>query len=173
MFGEFEQQDYETSLLSAMSGQLHLCRCPGEAGAVIAHFAGQLFPAVPGALYLRRADDGFFALAASWNGFPALSGDSAFSAYECWALRRGRIFCNTDSHSGVVCDHFGQGEAEKPNPPPSFFCLPLLTFQGDVFGVLHLRCRARAEQAAPSYRTASTFRMAMIMADYVASALAI
>lgn len=171
MFREIEQQDYETSLLSAMSGQLRLCRCPGEAGAVIAHFAGQLFPAVPGALYMRRADDGFYALAASWGGFPAANGDDKFSPYECWALQRGRGHLNVEPLHSPACEHVGRSEFQ--HPAQRYLCLPLTTFQGDVLGLLHFRCPLPDGASTPQKPTPSTLRLAMIMTDCIASALAI
>jgi hypothetical protein len=171
MFGEIERPSCETSLLSAMSNQLRACRGPGEAGAVIAHFAGQLFPAVPGALYMRRPGDGFYALAASWGGFPAATGDDKFSPYECWALQRGRGHLNVEPLHGPACEHIGRGGVQ--HPAQRHLCLPVTTFQGDVLGLLHFRCPLPGGAAAPQKPTPSTLRLAMIMTDCIASALAI
>lgn len=173
MFGEIEQQDRETALLAAMSGQLRLCRCPGDASAIIAHFAGQLFPAAPGALYMRRVDDGLFELAASWGGFSAVAADSVFSAYECWALQRGRGYLNSAPLHGSACEHVGRGEGQQPDRSQRYLCLPIATFQGDVLGLLHFRCPLPAGLSTPQKPTPSTLRLAMIMTDYIASALAI
>ncbi len=171
MFREIEQHDRETALLTAMSGQLRACHSSGEAGAIIAHFAGQLFPAVPGALYMRRADDGSFELAASWGGFPAITGNGAFSAYECWAMRRG--YAHTNSRPGCACEHVGRGEAHQPQQAQRYLCLPIATFQGDVLGLLHFRCPLQAGVSTPQAPMPSTLRLAMNMTDYAASALAI
>ncbi|MBI3244298.1 MAG: response regulator transcription factor [Chloroflexi bacterium] len=170
MFPENEQHDCETALLKDMSGELRACRSSGEAGAIIAHFARQLFPTVPGALYMRRADDGFFELAASWGGFPATTGDGAFSAYECWALRRG--YAHTNSRPGCACEHISRGEAHQPDQSQRYLCLPFATFQGDVLGLLHFRCPLQAGSSMSRKPTPSTLRLAMIMTDYIASALA-
>ena len=170
MFGDTEQRNCETALLTELSDQLRLCRDPGEAGSVIARYAGQLFPAASGALYVRH-DDGFYELAASWGGFPVVSGDGAFSPYECLAIRQGRAHGHAGPDAGSICNHLGRGEAEPPCQSQRYLCLPIVTQEGDVPGILHLRCRARAELSSAPFSMLSTFRLAMIVVGHMASSL--
>ncbi len=130
--GELEQRGQELSLLNEMGNLLQTCQTVGEAHFVVDQFAEKLFSSISGAIYYLNDASGAFEIATEWG----LKGevDPAFSRNDCWALRRGQLHCVQDMHTGLLCTHLGE-------PRPSrYICSPLIA-QGEILGVLHLRCR--------------------------------
>jgi diguanylate cyclase (GGDEF)-like protein/PAS domain S-box-containing protein len=114
---ELERRNREAGLINDMGDMLQTCPTPEEAYTVMAHWADQLFPGYPGALFVISPSRNLVEPVAVW-GEQSLA-DTVFSPEDCWALRSGR-------------QHLVQG---------SSLCVPMMA-QGEALGILHLQAGA-------------------------------
>jgi len=130
---ELGRRNREASFLNEMGELLQTCLTVEQAYQVISHSARRLFPEQAGALYVLDQARDVLETAASWGELDPVG--AGLDGQECWALRRRRSRVEGDEDSGPPCRHF-----EVPLPPHSL-CVPLIA-QGEVLGVLHLRCES-------------------------------
>jgi len=126
---QLEKRNWEGTLLSEMGELLQTCVTESEAEKILSQFAGDLFPALSGALSMIRASRNAVERTATW-GDPTVSA-AVFLPENCWALRRGRVHASGISNGRMKCTHLDQGCAG------SFVCVPMVA-HGEALGVLHL-----------------------------------
>ncbi|MBL8058723.1 MAG: PAS domain S-box protein, partial [Anaerolineales bacterium] len=83
---ELRDRNQAMDLLAEMGEMLQAANTLEQAQAIIAHYAGQLFPDCSGALYLLRASRNLLEMGVSWGPLPPPEPD--FAPEACWALRR-------------------------------------------------------------------------------------
>ena len=126
---ELQWRDREMQTLNRMHDLLQSCVTAAEAYEVIALTAGELFPGHNGSLAILDGTDQHLDVVARW-GLETIM-QTAFSAEDCWALRRGQLHEVTDPQMGLICHHF------MHIPRAGYLCLPLMV-QGATLGVLSL-----------------------------------
>jgi diguanylate cyclase (GGDEF)-like protein/PAS domain S-box-containing protein len=124
-----EKRNWESTLLSEMGELLQTCVTEAEAEKTLSQFAGDLFPALSGALSMIKASRNAVERTATW-GDPTVSA-AVFLPENCWALRRGRVHASGISNGRMKCSHLDQACAG------SFVCVPMMA-HGEALGVLHL-----------------------------------
>jgi diguanylate cyclase (GGDEF)-like protein len=127
---ELQQRNHAMDLLGEMGEMLQAAAAAEQAQAIIAHYAGQLFPDCAGAVYLLRASRNLLEAVVRWGPEPPPERD--FTPDACWALRRGRPHRAHQSQASLICPHV------HPPAGSPYACLPL-TAQGEALGILHLR----------------------------------
>ncbi len=153
---ELEQRTQEMTWLGEMGDMLRSCLTAEEIYGVIIRMAQRLFPAQSGALYVIASSGSIAESVAVWGD--ASMAERAFHPDECWAMRRGRVHCVEEAHTGLLCKHL-------PYPPPAgYLCIPLIA-QSDVIGILHLTYR----QGEPVSEAKQS--LALAMAEQIALAL--
>ncbi len=130
--GELEERNLEFVLLGEMVELLQACTTAREGYDVIGKSIQNFFPgAMTGALCILNSSHNIVEAVTTW-GRGDLGGELVFSADDCWALRRGKIYAANDSGSQLFCGHVG------PSKPKVSLCVPV-SGQGETLGVLHLQ----------------------------------
>jgi diguanylate cyclase (GGDEF)-like protein/PAS domain S-box-containing protein len=162
---ELELRNQEITLLSEMVNLFQACRTPREAFAVIAQYTQQLFPDEAGALYVLNGSGNLLERAATWGAPP--SSQAEFEPFDCWALRRGRLYLVQDPNSPMVCAH------RREAVPASYLCVPMVA-QGETLGILTLQSRPNGAAGAgePKSLSSSKQQLALTVAEHIALALA-
>ena len=111
--------------LDQLSQGLQGCVSTAEVADMVAQCAQEMFPGSGGALLLKAAPD----LVETVKGWGGSIHQEAFRPSDCWALRTGRPYRNTQPN-GVNCAHL-------KGAPEHYICMPLIAL-GELFGVLHL-----------------------------------
>ncbi len=155
--GELEIRTHEIGLFGQMGDLLQSALSAGEAHAIIADFARQLFPGTRGALCVADTGRRLVEVVSTWGGEDV--GERVFGPDDCWALRNGRPHWVEGAVAGGVCEHVGR------SPLAAYACLPM-SAQGEILGTLHLRC------AEPGAIDAAHRKLAAAFAEQVALALA-
>jgi diguanylate cyclase (GGDEF)-like protein/PAS domain S-box-containing protein len=158
---EVEQRTREIALLNQMADLLQACQTDEEAYDVIARFAGELFPATAGALYVFNDSQNMVSAVADWGESSAVW--QQFTPNDCWALRRGRVHVHDEDHVTPRCQHV------RDVAGPVYLCLPLMA-QGELLGVLHLQLEP-AEAGQQGIISEPRQRLATTLADHIALAL--
>jgi diguanylate cyclase (GGDEF)-like protein/PAS domain S-box-containing protein len=144
--------------LSRMAELLQACSERTEAYEVIRETAAELFPDVPGALYIYRETRDMLERASTWSG--AQTDDSVLAPGDCWALRLGRPHIVRPQNT-VRCAHVSDGAR-------GYVCMPVQG-QGQVVGLLHFAF----DSGGQSVRfPAETERRLRALSDSVGPALA-
>lgn len=150
----------EIALLTELSGLLQSCQSLDEIYAAVQSYAGHLFPAEAGALYLFNDSRDAVQRGAHWG---ALKADVAsFHPGACWALRRGQTFPISQASQGLSCGH---AAACCAVPGAAFVCQPLIA-QNNLLGLLY---REMAEEDATG---AAANQLATMLAEQVSLAIA-
>ena len=156
-----ESRAKEVTLLARMGALLHACKTREEACRIIARSIGELFPAMPAALYLSNASaedlqpviaQGSLAR----NAAPIVAGD-------CWALRRGQVHVVNRDSGDLRCAHAADETTRS-------VCVPLMA-QGTAIGVLHVRDSAAHQEGDDEAHTPSQ-ALAETVAEQAALSLA-
>ncbi len=124
--------------LSRMAELLQSSTQRGESYAIVRETAAQLFPGVPGALYIFRESRDVLEHAAEWNS--AQAREQVVAPEDCWAMRLGRPHYVT-RQGAVRCRH-------APEEGSSYVCMPVQG-QGQVLGLLHLALDLGGRGARP------------------------
>jgi diguanylate cyclase (GGDEF)-like protein len=148
----------EIALLSELSGVLQSCQTLDEIFAAIQTYAGYLFPAEGGALYLLNDARDCVERGARW-GTP-LADMASFPIDDCWALRRGTTFPISEASQGLVCGH---ADACCVEGGPAFVCQPLIA-QNNLLGLLY---RERAPDSSDG-----ADQLGVMLAEQVSLAIA-
>lgn len=116
-------------LLGRVAYRLPGCSNIHEFASLVESFVPQLFPNIPGALYVFSQSHTVLTEVAQWG---APKGDSPeFNPQNCWGLRRGQAHEIANVSSDVVCDHI------KRDAILGYRCLPLVA-QSETVGLLYL-----------------------------------
>jgi diguanylate cyclase (GGDEF)-like protein len=153
---ELEQRTHEMTLLGEMGDILRACVNTKEVYEVIVKIAQEIFPIQGGALYVLGPLRNIVESVAEWGDTRGL--ELTFTPDECWALRRGRIHCVKDTHTGLLCKHL-----QKP-APSGYLCVPMMA-QSEAVGILHLT------QPEGVQMPEAKQKLAVAMAEHVAMAL--
>ncbi|QCI63916.1 sensor domain-containing diguanylate cyclase [Phreatobacter stygius] len=158
-----ETRTREIALLTELSSLLQSCQRLDEIFAAVQSYAGHLFPAEAGALYLFNDARDAVQRGAHWG---ALKADvAAFHPEACWALRRGRTFPVSEASQGLTCSH---AAACCATPGSAFVCQPLIA-QNNLLGLLY---REMPETAGATAAGASANQLATMLAEQVSLAIA-
>ncbi|MEM7190903.1 MAG: diguanylate cyclase, partial [Pseudomonadota bacterium] len=133
----------EEGLLSELGEWLQSCKCLDELLTVISRFMAKLFPGSRGELYIYSNSRDVLDGACAWNGADLLA---HMQPDECWALRRGRLYCYGQGVVDFPCDHVSPGDDEEM---PGYLCLPIIA-HGDTVGLLHIMPNVSADETATS-----------------------
>jgi diguanylate cyclase (GGDEF)-like protein/PAS domain S-box-containing protein len=167
------ERERELVLLSELGALLQTCDSVEEANVVISRQGKRLFPHLDGAVYLISPSRTDLDATSSWaQGDPAtaeilpIAADTdLFRPEDCWALRLGREHLSADPAGDLRCRHLaGAG-------PVASLCVPLVAL-GETLGVLHLRERAGAGEAAAAPGAGALTRARRQLAATVAEQLA-
>lgn len=126
---ELESRNRDIELLSEMGKLLQTCLTREEACQAAVQSARQMFPGLPGALFLAQPG-GDFRAADGWGD--ALSGDRQFMPEQCWALRRTRTHAADTRSASLHCGHLREAH------PGFHICVPLVAM-GERLGLLHVQ----------------------------------
>jgi len=122
-------RDGEVRLLGRMTNLAASCLTWEETLAVAARFFPQLFPGDAGALFIRPANRDLYEPVLSWG---PKDDWRAFSAQDCWSLRRRRLHSVREEKNQPSCPH-------TDHDPERWIslCVPM-TDRGDALGVFQL-----------------------------------
>ena len=124
-------------LLGRVAYRLPGCSNIKEFSSLVESFVPQLFPNIPGSLYVFSDARTMLTEVAKW-GEP--KGDTAeFSPENCWGLRRGQAHEIEDVAADVVCDHV------RRDAVLGYRCIPLVA-QSETVGLLYLE---RTNESVP------------------------
>lgn len=152
-----QRADRETKdLILQMMHRLQACESQEELAEVVTCFAPQVFPGLPGHLYVLNDSRTGLARVGTWLD-PAQP-TTAFPSTACWGLRRGRPHVSDGAGGDVPCPHVGETGTTS-------LCVPL-TAQGDTVGLLYF------EEAAAGETAAATGLYLELMAENIGLALA-
>lgn len=107
--------------------RLQACQTQAELAETVARFSPQIFPEVPGHLYIMNAARSSLDLASTWLE-PRQNG-VRFQADQCWGLRRGRPHVSNEEPIDIHCQHLSGDTVVS-------LCVPL-TALGDAVGLLY------------------------------------
>jgi diguanylate cyclase (GGDEF)-like protein len=127
--GQLEQRTRTLDLLGRVAHRLPGCANEVEFGELIERYLPQLFPDMPGALYLINPSHTLLRRMAQWND-PKASQEE-FTPSECWSLRRGQQHINLDFSKEVTCTHVDATQTD------AYMCWPLIA-QNDTVGLLYV-----------------------------------
>ncbi|WP_439527626.1 diguanylate cyclase [Pannonibacter sp.] len=137
------RQDLHTKdLILQMMHRVQACEKLGELADVVSRFLPQLFPHLPGGLYV--VNDSHTALSPLTSWLEPQSASPRFATKDCWGLRRGRPHASKDAENDVSCAHVASDGI------PSL-CMPL-TAQGDTIGMLYLEGQEETAAAVQDAR---------------------
>lgn len=143
-------------LLGRVAYRLPGCSNIQEFASLVERFVPQLFPDIPGALYVFSGSRTVLTEVAQW-GEP--KGDTPeFSPQNCWGLRRGQAHEIKNVSADVVCEHI------KRDAVLGYRCLPLVA-QSETVGLLYLE---RTNETVPWAIEAHDLR---VLAETLALAL--
>jgi len=131
---ELQERKGKMDLLENISNALQPCLQLEDVYAVLARFAGEIFPNQPGALYLYDVDTGSLKQSAAWGHFEA---DLSWNADNCRAWQSGKVQVSPGTHTRLLCKH----DQSRGLDEMMFLCAPLIA-QGERVGVLYLRRKA-------------------------------
>jgi diguanylate cyclase (GGDEF)-like protein len=118
----------EVQLLNEVGDMLQSCVSTDEAFPLIRQHLPGLLPDTSGALYIQDPQKSLFVSMAEWGDRPP--GAAAFTATDCWALRRGRVYPTGDSAKALPCRHLTPGQEQGS------LCVPLAV-SGRTIGLFH------------------------------------
>jgi diguanylate cyclase (GGDEF)-like protein len=124
-----EDRTQALDILGRIAHRLPGCNDETEFSALIQRYIPQLFPGVPGALYLLNQSRTLLRALSQWND-PRAS-EIEFRPDDCWAMRRGQKHVNFNFGREVVCTHM------NPDATDSYMCWPL-TAHNETVGLLYL-----------------------------------
>ncbi len=164
---EHEKNAHQFSLLGEMGNMLQAAVSKEELYDVVATYASRLFPDGRGALYMQSPSRDDLESVVTWGGFVAQGVERVFKPDQCWGLRRGRIHSLGRGSDGMRCQHVMQPQECDT------LCAPVLG-QGEILGLLHLRCADPEHHAAEGdpRRLEERERVARSAAEYLGLAIA-
>lgn len=164
---EHERNARSFSLLGEMGNMLQAAVTQEELFDVVSTYSSQLFPDAIGALYMYSPSRDDLESVVAWGGFEPDKEERVFKPDECWGLRRGRVHSLLRGSGGMQCRHIAHPDGCDT------LCAPVLG-QGEIIGLLHLRCIDPKPVPAdgPSRSLEERERVASSAAEYLGLALA-
>lgn len=132
---DVERLNREVAQLTELTNLLQVCATRQEAFEVLAHAAPELFHGTDGAVYTFVPSRDVVKLIASWGRFAP---PATIDPSDCWGLRRGHLHTVKGNH-GLRCPH------TPADSNGNQLCMPLIA-QGEVLGLLHLRCTTESNR---------------------------
>lgn len=157
---EVEQRNQDITLLNEMGDLLQSCLTREEAYKCIARYVPQLFPELPGTLFILNPRKSLL-LEAGANWGEMHSSEQVFTADKCWALRRGELHL-VKGVSDLQCQHI------SPDLHVGYMCIPMMA-QGEILGLLYLQT---PENGTREYLTEHDQDLAITVAKEASLALA-
>lgn len=152
-----QRADRETKdLILQMMHRLQACESQDELAEVVTCFAPQIFPDMPGHLYVLNDSRTGLSRVGTW--LDPIQPTTGFPSSACWGLRRGRPHVSNPARNDVPCPHVGETGVTS-------LCVPL-TAQGDTVGLLYF------EESEGAEGTAATGLYLELMAENIGLALA-
>jgi diguanylate cyclase (GGDEF)-like protein/PAS domain S-box-containing protein len=155
---ELEAFHRDGEALSRMAELLQSCTHRDEAYAIVRETVRQMFPGIPGSLYIYRESRDVLEHAATWGDEHVT--DPVLGPEDCWALRLGRPHF-VHQHDSIRCRHAHQHASH-------YVCMPVQG-QGQVLGLMHLGLDASRDAKRRGTIAERRFRA---LADRVGPALA-
>lgn len=132
----------EVQQLNEVGDMLQSCVSTEEAYPLIRQHLPGLLPGTSGALYVQDPQKNVFTAMADWGERPPAA--AAFTAEDCWALRRGRVYPPSGSSQALPCRHLAPGQEEGS------LCVPIAV-TGKTIGLFHaFRCPEESHAFAVS-----------------------
>jgi diguanylate cyclase (GGDEF)-like protein len=128
----------QVQLLNEVGDLLQSCVSTDEAFPLIRQHLPGLLPDTSGALYVQDPQKNLFIAMTDWGARPPAT--AAFTATDCWALRRGRVYPPGDSARALPCRHLTPGQEQGS------LCVPLAV-TGRTIGLFHALGLAEESQA--------------------------
>lgn len=142
--------------LSELGHLLQGCRTLDEAAAGLRVTMATLFPATSGAVNLMHPSQNLLSRICDW-GEPSTA-QAAFAPDECWALRLGHAWPETDSTAPFTCEHLGS-DANATD-----LCIPLFA-QGTTIGTLQLSRSAELDRETRNAAVAAAEQVSLAIAN--------
>jgi diguanylate cyclase (GGDEF)-like protein/PAS domain S-box-containing protein len=159
---EFGHRNRDITLLNEMGDVLQACHTLDEAYTGVKQYVPQMFPELPGVLFVLNKEKSALEAAAVWGAPP--HGALVFAPDECWALRRGQGHLVQDLSAGLTCRHL-EGQDFK-----SCLCVPLVSHT-ETMGLFML-LKISGETAQEAVLSEPKQRLATTVAKQVALSLA-
>ncbi len=121
--------------LHALSETLQNCRSMHEALRTLPPSLEDMLPDTAGVVMLINASRNLVETASAWGQLTHRSED-VFAPDDCYALRRGQAYPESDTQARMPCAHLHPVEAAGHGQ--TWLCVPLLA-QGETLGVLHMQ----------------------------------
>ncbi len=132
----------EVQLLNEVGDMLQSCVSTEEAYPLIRRHLPGLLPGTSGSLYVQDPLKNVFTAMAEWGDRPPSA--AVFTAEDCWALRRGRVYPPNGSSPTVPCRHLEAGQEQGS------LCVPIAV-TGKTIGLFNaLRCPEESQAFAVS-----------------------
>jgi diguanylate cyclase (GGDEF)-like protein len=126
------------AVLNEMSELIQSCASIEEAFSILASYGRRLFSAHAGAFFIYRNSRDYLELTAHWGDLPPEHLRS-FTAGECWALRRGRLYRAGSASGDILCPHLEATSGARADA----ICVPMMA-HGEILGVFHLAAASSA-----------------------------
>ncbi len=127
---EIEKRNREIAFLGEMSTMLQSCIDTDETFKIISKYAGKLFPADSGAIYLYSNSRNILEEMSGWG--ENIKSEDVFYPHDCWALRRGQIYANKEQFTEFSCKHV------RSDNSLNYLCNPLMA-QGETLGLFYFQ----------------------------------
>jgi diguanylate cyclase (GGDEF)-like protein len=124
-----ESHARENIELSELGDLLQACQTVQEAYKMSENALAHIFGDRPGALCIINSSRDLVEARAVWKN--CATTETGFSPQDCWALRRGKPYGESDSGTPVPCAHV------RGDSIGDYLCVPLIA-QGETLGVMYL-----------------------------------
>jgi len=153
------RQGREVRLLGDLNEWLQSSESLDELFYMVTRFMSHLLPALSGAIYVYSASRDVLDGSCSWNGG---THRTHIHPEDCWGLRRGRTYSNSESEVRFVCAHVPDDDHAKDH-----ICIPFLA-HGETVGMMHLTVQdTLAPQTVARHR-----KLAQMCAEQISLAIA-
>ncbi len=159
---ELEQNNQEMYLLNQLNGFLQRSQTIEEMYSVCLPILRQIFPGQSGAVYLVQQANQFVQVA-KWGDNPPAQ--HTIEQHECRALEGSRVHLVDEEGMAFVCEHI---ESHTAIP---YICVEMVS-RGETLGLLHIRNGPNLADGSSEERIERWERVATIVADRFALALA-
>lgn len=123
-----EERTAEIEILQRLASMLAACNSIEEVQTVLSEIVPKVIGDFTCSVSLVADQGELIETRIEWpKKWPGLN---AFTANECWALRKGRFHISKDQHSSLTCSHMGDNQDRT-------LCMPLLA-HGSAIGLLHV-----------------------------------
>ncbi len=132
-----EHKNKQSAQLAMMSSYLQACNTEAEAYDIIKHSAINLAAGSQGAMFIYSASRNELEMRQSWGELILPAEGVVFPPDECWALRRGQVYCTQGGQDAPACKHYLHVS------PGTTVCAPMMA-HGEALGVIYMHTNAQA-----------------------------